>query len=326
MLPFIISLILASILSPTVDYLSSKCKLVRWLASLLITIIFFLIIFISILLITPVLYKQLFEIITQLNSYGSNVVNKMILFLISWMNDIAPAFASKIQNGLNDIFSQVLYYFGSLLTKIIQSGIVAINTLSLIFITPIITYYLLQNWVKLKLLMLEMIPQRYQEEAKSISCDINKAVVGFFRGQLYVCSIMGLYYTISFSIIHLDYCFALGIMSGLLIFIPYVGAIFSVILCVLIAVLQFGISYQITVIGIIFLIGQILEGVFITPKFIGKNIGLHPVWIIFAIFAAGSIFGFLGILFAVPLAAIIAVLVKHGVKKYKNSEFYNTNK
>ena len=166
------------------------------------------------------------------------------------------------------------------------------------------------------------LPAKNRDTIHSIIRDINAALSGFLRGQAIVCVLLGLFYAVGLSLVGLEFGLLIGLFIGLVSFVPYIGAIFGGILCLGLAILQFGALTPVIIVGVIFAVGQFLEGNILSPKFVGDNVNLHPVWILFALMAGGSLFGFTGVLIAVPIAAVVGVLVRYGLRQYQTTDIY----
>jgi predicted PurR-regulated permease PerM len=200
-----------------------------------------------------------------------------------------------------------------------------VGVFSLLVVTPVVAFYLLLDWDRMIATLDDLSPRSQRETVRAIARDMNRAVAGFLRGQSLVCLFLGLWYGIGLSLVGLNFGFLIGIGAGLLSFVPYVGSLTALVLSAGIAIVQgwpswwlFGLSML--VIGI----GQFLEGYVLTPRLVGASVGLHPVWLMFALFAFGSLFGFTGLILAVPVAAIIGVLCRFAVSRYVDSPLYHS--
>jgi predicted PurR-regulated permease PerM len=198
-----------------------------------------------------------------------------------------------------------------------------VNVLSLLVVTPIVAFYLLLDWDQIVAKVDGWLPRDHAEEIRIIGRDINTAMAGFIRGQGTVCLLLGVFYAIGLSLLGLKFGLAIGLGAGLLSFIPYVGAIIGGVLAIGVGLVQFWPDYGLVLAVIaVFAAGQFIEGNFLSPKLVGGSIGLHPVWLMFALFAFGYLFGFVGLLLAVPLAAAAGVFVRYGLSQYLKSKFY----
>ncbi len=194
---------------------------------------------------------------------------------------------------------------------------------SLLVVTPIVAFYLLLDWDHLVAKIDSWVPRDYVQEVRTIARDIDRAMAGFIRGQGTVCLLLGIFYAIGLSLAGLNFGLAIGFGAGLLSFIPYVGALVGGVLAIGVALVQFWPDYTMILVIIgIFAAGQFIEGNFLSPKLVGSSIGLHPVWLMFALFAFGYLFGFVGLLLAVPLAAAMGVFVRYALGQYLGSKLF----
>jgi predicted PurR-regulated permease PerM len=208
--------------------------------------------------------------------------------------------------------------------KTLRSGGSALVSLfSLIVVTPVVAFYLIYDWHTMNRVVDGWIPVHQRETVRGLAREIDAAIAGFVRGQSAVCAILGTFYAIALSLAGLNFGLLLGLISGVITFIPYVGSMTGLILALGVAVAQFWPDYTwiVLILGI-FLVGQFLEGNVLAPNLVGQSVGLHPVWLIFALLAFGYLFGFVGLLVAVPLAATIGVLARFALRRYLESSFY----
>jgi predicted PurR-regulated permease PerM len=186
-----------------------------------------------------------------------------------------------------------------------------------------VAFYLLNDWPRLVAAVDRWIPVPQRDTVHGLARDINTAIAGYVRGQSLVCLLLGCYYAVGLTLAGLNFGFLIGLISGLITFIPYVGSMTGLLLALAVAIAQFWPDWTwIVVILAIFLVGQFLEGYVLTPKLVGESTGLHPVWLMFALFAFGYLFGFVGLLVAVPLAAAIGVLARFALRRYLESPLY----
>lgn len=315
--PFIAAAIIAYLLRPAVEYMNAQCKIHNAISSLIILSLFIFLVLLFFALLGPLIYKQGVSIVNQIDTHSDFLVSQSMSFITSFLEMFSPNIAEQIQASMSNISKQVMLFVGNLLQSLLKSGLMAVNTLSLIFITPVVAFYLLRDWDIAQKTTEWLIPSAWKSDYKKLLNELDIVIKSFFRGQLAVCGILAIYYTVGFLLAGLHSAVALGVLSGILVFIPYVGGLTSTILCFTIALLQFGFGYHISVLFGILLFGQVLEGMVITPKLIGDSVGLHPVWLIFSLLAAGALFGFLGVIVAVPVAAFIGVIIRFYLRKYK---------
>ena len=223
---------------------------------------------------------------------------------------------------LKEISEHTLMVSKNILSNILSSSIAVINLFALIFITPIVTFYLLRDWDLALNKISTYIPKKYKVEVTDQFVAIDKVLSAYIRGQTNVCLILGVFYAVGLSMVGLDFGFLIGFLTGIFTFIPYFGVFIGMVIGTILALLQFDTYLPILLVLGVFILGQFIEGNFITPKLVGKKVGIHPVLIIFSLLVGGSLFGFLGVLFAIPTIAVIGVLVRSFFKKYIKSEFY----
>jgi predicted PurR-regulated permease PerM len=197
-----------------------------------------------------------------------------------------------------------------------------VNLLSLLFITPVVAFYMLRDWDRMVVRIDGWLPLENRDVIRSQFAEIDRTLAGFARGQALLCLSLGGFYALSLSAAGLDFGFVIGVATGILSFIPYVGTLTGAALSIGFAILQFDSWTPVLVIGGIYLFGQIIEGNVLQPLLVGDRVGLHPVWVIFSLLAGGALMGFVGILVAIPVAATLGVLIRFFVGRYLKSQFY----
>jgi predicted PurR-regulated permease PerM len=198
-----------------------------------------------------------------------------------------------------------------------------VSLLSLLVVTPVVAFYFLSDWPRMVAAVDNWVPRPQQQTIRVIGREINAAIAGFIRGQSAVCLILGAYYALALTIAGLNFGLLIGLIAGLITFIPYVGSLTGLVIGMSVAVAQFWPDYtSILIVLGIFLFGQFVEGNVLSPKLVGESVGLHPLWLIFALFAFAYLFGFVGLLLAVPLAAATGVLVRFALRRYLASPLY----
>lgn len=318
--PFICSLIIAYFLDPLVDRLNEKYKISRLVATSLILGLFIITLGVLGSLLLPIIYAQLLAFIDVLPDYFQTLVNDFYPKVANTLNKVGLKvdgdFSHLIAN--EQITSRFVDMSKNLFDNAINSSITLINIFSLIFITPILVFYLLKDWDILIKSVNDFLPRSFSSPAKKIAGDIDKTLSGYVRGQFNVCFILGIIYSGLLSFTGLNFGFLIGFLTGLFCFIPYVGMFCGITTAIVVALFQWGFDpTHITAVALVFVFGQIIESNFLVPKLIGSRIGLHPVWIIFGLFIFGALFGFVGVLIAVPLTAICGVIIKHFALEYK---------
>ncbi|MEY3107119.1 MAG: hypothetical protein RIT35_1292 [Pseudomonadota bacterium] len=322
--PFIMAGCLAYFLSPVVDKITKACKS-RIIATSLILLTFFIIIIIASIFIIPLIYNQVEFFIGKIPYYKNFITARIIPYLQTSLLNLDPAIIDKVQNFINNLSSSLFTYITPFLRNIVSSSMGLINIFSLFLIIPLLTFYLLLDWHKIVDCLHSLLPPKFKKAITTQLQLIDLALSGYIRGQFNICLILIFYYGCCLRIIGLDYFLLLAVLSGVLFYLPYIGPLTGLLIASVLAYLQFGDFMHIFYVFFVFAGAQILEGGLLTPKLVGDKIGLHPVWIIFAVFAGGSLMGLSGIIIATPLAAITSVLIRLTLKKYRQSSLFKAS-
>ena len=321
LLPFVVGIIIGYLLDPLATRFE-KLKLSRTTATCLVLFLVAIILIPALIALAGMIDEQLALFINAVPKYMSSLSQK-IEPLIANLQDSFPALSrEKIREYLQGNISNGLKLLGSVLRKLITSGYALFNIVSLLLITPVVAFYMLRDWNDFIKKVDSLLPKSYKKEIRNQAKAIDKIISSFIRGQLSVCVLLGSFYAIGLTLVGLDLGMLVGFIAGIISFIPYVGSIVGFITAMAIAFAQFDYWVPIAQVVGVFAIGQFLEGNFLTPKLVGDSIGLHPVWVMFALLAGGVLLGFLGLMIAVPLAAVIGVLVRFAISKYKQSSLY----
>jgi predicted PurR-regulated permease PerM len=211
----------------------------------------------------------------------------------------------------------------ALLGSVWTGGRALVDLVSLLLVTPFVAFYLLRDWDRIVARVDGLLPRDHAEEIRGLAREIDRKVAAFVRGQLLVGFLLGVFYAVGLVLIGLNYGLLIGLASGILSFIPYLGFTVGFVTSITIAIVQFWPNWPwIAATVLVFLVGQLLEGYVLQPRMIGRNVGLHPVWLIFSLFAFGLLFGFVGLLVAIPAAAAVGVLLRFAVERYRASPLY----
>ena len=247
--------------------------------------------------------------------YGGETLRKLGL-----ASGLTP---TDIQNSIGSVVGQGSSYLLGVLRSLWSGGTALLNVLSLIVITPVVAFYILLDWKSMVAAVDGWVPLAHRDEVRGIARDIDAAFAGFVRGQSLVCLFLGLWYAVGLTFIGLNFGFLIGLTGGLLSFIPYVGSLAVLMFATAVALVQSWPDWTMvaSTVGIV-VTGQFLEGYILSPNLVGASVGLHPVWIMFALLAFGAMFGFTGLIMAVPLAAAAGVLARFALRKYLASPLY----
>lgn len=319
--PFIASMIIAYFLDPLTQKLE-KFGIGRTYIVAVIVGLFFTILITSFIKITPVLFAQIKEFIITIPKYEQYVINNILHKVDYLIAKIDPGLSSEINAQLSNFSTKFFEYILAVIHGIFNSSLAFFNIIGLIFFTPILVFYLLRDWPSVVININKLLPLNQKDLILEQFNQIDSVISSYVRGQLSVCLILSSFYVICLSILGLKYALLVGIIAGFLAIIPYLGLIIGGTICALVAVLQFSdLTHTYITLGI-FLTGHLLESYFITPKLVGEKVGLHPVWLIFSLMAGGCLFGFWGMFFAIPIAAILGVIVRSAIKIYLSSKIY----
>ena len=319
--PFIVAAVLAYVLNPLVEWLQLK-RIRRAPASMIIMAFALLVLLSLVLIIVPMLLNQFNNLAERLPQIVGFVQNK----LLPWLNSVSGDYIQIDQESIiawlqshTDELSNTLKEWIPTLMR--QSGNV-ISGVSNLVLLPLLLYYFLLDWKRWSSGISKLVPRRFIETYTRISGNMDEVLGEFLRGQLMVMMIMGLVYGLGLMLVGLDSGFAIGMIAGILVFIPYLGAFTGLLLATVAALLQYGSWQGLLMVWAVFGIGQFLESFFITPKIVGDRIGLSPFWVIFSLMAFGQLMGFVGMLAGLPLAAVTLVLLREGASAYFGSHFY----
>lgn len=322
LLPFIAGLVLAYFLDPVADALE-RYGLPRLAATGLILLTAILILTTALVILVPVLNDQLARFADDLPSLIESLVARFDEFAPLWMKELVANSGANVQGSITEVAGKAAGWIVSLLSSILSGGMALVNLLSLMVVTPIVAFYLLVDWDSMIAKVDSWLPRDHADVLRQLARQIDAAMAGFIRGQGSVCLLLGAFYAVALSLAGLKFGLAIGLLAGFLTFIPYAGALIGGVLAIGVALVQFWPDFvSILVIAGIFAIGQFIEGNFLSPKLVGKSVGLHPVWLMFALFAFGYVFGFVGLLLAVPMAAAAGVLVRFALGQYLQSPLY----
>ncbi|UJW73242.1 AI-2E family transporter [Rhizobium sp. SL42] len=322
LLPFIAGMALAYFLDPVADRLE-RLGLSRLMATVVILVTFVIVFALSLMIIIPILASQLNDFIERVPGYMTQLQNFIATSNASWLPEWLNGQMDTIKSNFSRYISEGVGFLGTLVEQIWNSGKALLDIVSLLVVTPVVAFYLLLDWDRMIAKVDSWVPRGQLPTVRKLATELDNTIAGFVRGQGSLCLILGLFYAIALSLAGLNFGLLIGFFTGLISFIPYVGSTVGLLLAIGVALVQFWPDYLwIGFIAGIFFFGQFLEGNILQPKLVGKSVGLHPVWLMFALFAFGSLFGFVGVLVAVPAAAAVGVLVRFALSRYLESDLY----
>jgi predicted PurR-regulated permease PerM len=322
LMPFVFSAILAYLGDPLADRLETY-KLTRTQAVAVVFLAMTLTLMLTLLLLIPQLEYQISQLISSLPDNAGKINSS----LLPWLEQrfglrLKPVNLDQLVIIVKQHWQNAGGVAAGILTSISHSGGVLAAWLLNLFLVPVVTFYLLRDWDILVAKIYDLLPRRMVPVTAKLTGEVNTVLSAFLRGQFYVMLALGLVYTVGLWLVGLDVALLIGMLAGLISFVPYLGAIVGVTSACVAALSQFHELTPLIGVAVVFLIGQTLEGTVLTPKLVGDKIGLHPVAVIFSVMAGGQLFGFLGILLALPVASIIMVFLRHVHDIYRDSEFY----
>ncbi len=322
LLPFIAGMALAYFLDPVADRLE-RIGLSRLMATVVILVSFVVVFVLSLMIIIPVLASQLNDFIQRVPEYVTQLQTFIATSNASWLPDWVDGQMGTIRENFSRYLSEGVGFLGTLVEQIWNSGKALLDIASLLVVTPVVAFYLLLDWDHMIEKVDSWVPRNQLATVRQLATELDNTIAGFVRGQGSLCLILAIFYAVALSFAGLNFGLLIGFFTGLISFIPYVGSTVGLLLAVGVALVQFWPDFiWIGVIAGIFFLGQFIEGNILQPKLVGKSVGLHPVWLMFALFAFGALFGFVGVLVAVPAAAAVGVLVRFAISRYLDSDLY----
>jgi predicted PurR-regulated permease PerM len=333
MLPFVAALAIGYLLDPLADRFE-RWGMSRLVATLLILLIFVLATLAVAAIAAPVLARQLAAFIeafpqllvklqTLASEQGAALLERYGLKIAERLGLDPAATGGEAQKAINEIVSQSGQWFIGVLKSLWSGGTALVGLASLLVVTPVVAFYVLLDWDHMVAAIDRNIPREHRDTVHAIARDIDRALAGFLRGQSLVCLFLGLWYGLGLTLIGLNYGLLIGVIGGALSFIPYVGSMLVFVLSLAVAIVQGWPGWTLPALAVaVVAAGQFLEGNVLTPRLVGQSVGLHPVWLMFALLAFGSLFGFTGLIVAVPVAAALGVLARHGLAVYRRSRLY----
>lgn len=322
LLPFVAGMAIAYFLDPLADRLEGY-GLSRGAATGVITISFILIAIVLMIVLVPVLYNQLIALV----EVAPAVLQRGQEFLLQVgdgrLGRLLGVHGPDVEQAISKSLGGSLDWLVNLVTSLGSQGLQLVALISLIVVTPVVAFYMLLDWDRMVERVDALLPRDHQPTIRQLARDINAVLEGFVRGQVIVCLVLGVIYAVGLTLVGLKFGLIVGILAGIISFIPYLGTILGFVVGVALALFQFWPDYvQIGMVVGVFAVGQFIEGNFLSPKLVGDRVGLHPVWVMFAIFAFAALFGFVGALLALPIAAALGVLARFGIAQYRKSKLY----
>lgn len=320
LLPFLVGMAVAYVLDPVADRLQHM-GLSRAVATLALTVLFFAALVPLVVLLLPVIVEQVADLAARLPSYLEELRSRVVR-LAQMLNREDLIEELSVQGLVSRFSERALGFVGTAITNVLQSSLAVLNLISLVFITPIVTFYLLRDWDRMVAAVTRVVPPRHMPVARRLAREVDLVLAGFLRGQGMVCAFLACFYAVGLVLVGLEHGAIIGLLTGLFSFIPYVGMFIGVAVGMLVALFQFQEVLPVAMVAGVFALGQFIEGNFLTPRVVGARIRLHPVWVIFAVLAGTALLGLAGTFLATPIAAVIAVMIRFGLDRWRESRFF----
>ena len=322
LLPFVLGFAIAYVVDPVAARLQKR-GVSRLFAALIILGGFVVALVLLLLLIVPVLANQFSAFIENAPAYALRLQAFVSDPSHPWIKRVVGDNLMGADKSVGDVLNQAMGYLTAFVASLWTRSQTLLSVFSLFIITPVVAFYLICDWDRMILTVDRLVPLPQRDTVRSLGHEIDATISAYVRGQSGVCLILGSYYAVGLTLAGLSFGLLIGVISGLISFIPYVGSLTALVLSLTVATAQFIPDWsRILIVAGIVLVGQFLEGNVLSPKLVGHSIGLHPVWLMFALFAFGYLFGFVGLLLAVPLAAAAGVLIRFALRRYLASPLY----
>jgi predicted PurR-regulated permease PerM len=322
LLPFVSAIVIAYFLNPLAERLQAV-GVPRAGSAVLIVGVAAVLVVLALVLLVPVLVEQVRQLLAALPQDTERFRSTLEGVGRNWFGPNLPAFKAALDGGMKALSENWAPTAATIMGSLWSRGLALMNFVSLLLITPVVVFYLLVDWHPMLARIDDALPREYAATIRRLAGDINEAVSAFIRGQGTVCLMLGIYYAIGLSLAGLNYSLLVGITTGVLAFIPIAGWLLALCCAASLALVQSWpeLTPLAKVVGVL-LGGLAMDTAFLSPRFVGQKVGLHPVWLIFALFVFSYLMGFVGTLVAVPLAAAIGVIVRFAVQVYLDSSVY----
>lgn len=325
LLPFVAGCAIAYFLAPAVDRLE-RLRVPRGLAAAFVLVVFFVAVVALVLLLAPVIELEAAELARRAPAMVEAGRQQVEALLALAQQRLSPDDLAKLKDATSGLTATAIGWAGQLMQRLLTSGLALANFLSLILVTPVVAFFLLRDWSRIVAEIDRWLPRRHAETIRAEARLIDATLAGFVHGQFLVGCILAIYYGIALTWVGLNFAVILGIAIGVLSFLPIVGILTGLLLALGLGLIQFGVTAHLAYVLGIFAVGYAIESNYLSPRLVGQRVNLHPVWIIFALLAFASLFGFIGVLLAVPAAAVIGVLIRFAVARYLASPLYDPDR
>jgi len=322
LLPFVVGTAIAYLLNPLLVKLG-ELNISRTVSTILILFTFTVLVISLCLLLLPPLYREVVQLADRAPEYADSIWSRLQPYVaVVEETMIEDDFDESVQDAIRSNVSNALSVSSSVLGRLLDGGRALISITTFAIVTPLVAFFMMIEWHRITDWVDELLPRHSYDQVKSLLARIDKKISGFIRGQLLVALLLAVLYAVALTIAGLQYGFIIGLAAGMLSIIPLLGSSAGLFVGMGVAWLQTSELSFVAVVAAVFMLGQFLEGNFITPKIMGDSVGLHPLWILFSLMAGGALFGIVGMVIAVPVAAAAGVLLSFAIEQYKQSHYY----
>ena len=321
MLPFVAGLLVAYFLDPIANRLEQMgCS--RTLATTVITVAFFVLVGVSAALLLPLLQGQVMGLVAKAPALVAALREQAEPLLERLQTTLTEDQVARLRDAAGSYAGDAARFLGALLGRVLSGGAAFFQILSLVVITPLVSFYLLRDWGGIVARFDDLLPRDIVSDVREQMREIDRTIAAWVRGQATVCVLLGAWYGIGLTSVGLEFGLGVGFLTGLISFVPYFGMGIGLLVALGIAFAQFTGALPFVLVVGVFMMGQMVDAYLLTPRLVGEKVGLHPVWVIFALLAGGALFGFTGVLLAVPVAAVIGVVLRYALVHYRASAYY----
>ncbi len=321
LLPFVAGLLVAYFLDPVADRLE-RLGCSRTLATAAITVSFFVLVVAVAAVLLPLLQGQVMGLVGKAPAAVSALREQAGPLLERLQTTLTEEQVARLRDAAGSYAGEAARWLGALIGRVLSGGAAFFQILSLLVITPLVSFYLLRDWDRIVARFDELMPRDIAPDVRAQLREIDRIIAAWVRGQATVCVLLGAWYGIGLTLIGLEFGLGVGFLTGLISFVPYFGMGLGLAVALGIAFAQFSGFVPFVLVAGVFAAGQVVDAYLLTPRLVGEKVGLHPVWVIFALLAGGALFGFTGVLLAVPVAAVIGVVVRYAIARYRDSSYY----
>jgi predicted PurR-regulated permease PerM len=321
LLPFVAGMLVAYFLDPVADRLE-RVGCSRTLATSVITVAFFILVAAGAAVLFPLLQGQVMGLVAKVPGWVAALRERAGPLLEHFQATLTEEQIARLRDAAGSYAGEAARLLGAMIGRLVSGGAAFFQILSLLVVTPLVSFYLLRDWDRIVARFDDLLPRDLAPAVREQMREIDRTIAAWVRGQATVCVLLGAWYGLGLTLVGLEFGLVIGFLTGVISFVPYFGMGLGLAVALGVAFTQFSGVLPFALVAGVFAVGQVVEGYLLTPRLVGEKVGLHPVWVIFALFAGGALFGFTGVLLAVPVAAVVGVLVRFATARYRASAYW----